>query len=90
MMGRREIGMLMGLSVDRLNRHLEDFDNLLELAAQTGTLPCIDGVVYGPASEHVEEMLSLQAQAMFGVFATAYARDASSPHASPERMPTKP
>ena len=51
MMGRREIGMLMALSVDRLNRKLEDFGNLLELAAQTGTLLCIGGVVYGPAGD---------------------------------------
>jgi DNA invertase Pin-like site-specific DNA recombinase/type III secretion system FlhB-like substrate exporter len=68
MMGRGEIGMVMAMSVDRLNRKLGDFDNLLDLAADTETLLCIDGTVYDPASENVAEMLSLQAQAMFGAF----------------------
>ena len=66
MIGRGEIGMVMALAVDRLARKVADFDNLLDLTAETNTLLCIDGVVYDPASEDTSETLGLQVQALLG------------------------
>jgi DNA invertase Pin-like site-specific DNA recombinase len=67
-MSAGEVGIILVSQVDRLNRKLGDFDNLLEIAADTETLLCIDGTVYDPSSEDVSEMLSLQVQGMFGAF----------------------
>src|SRR5438105_1409132 len=43
---RGEVGMVLAIAVDRLNRKTGDFINLAETAAETSTLICINGVIY--------------------------------------------